>query len=181
MTAEVRAKIGAAVEAERHPNWTGGHWAAAQNQGRMYVRVPKAERHLHPTIRRDGYIRRYHYVWNRAHPEDPVRRGEVIHHQNEDPTDDRLENLFKTVQSKHAREHGAGRKHRPESRTLMREVQKTRRERERGRRHENWTVEMCGTSRGYFRHYAAGEPACQPCLTAHAERTREARALSRAH
>lgn len=177
MTAEIRAKIGAAVHAENHPNWTGGTWVG--DFGTVYIRVPDSERGQHPTMRRDGYIRRYHYVWNKAHPDDLVERGDVIHHKNEDHQDDRIENLEKTHQSKHARGHGLGRKHRPESRQLMVEQQLARRAREREQR-EGWTTEACGTSKGYFRHYASGEPACESCLAAHNQTTKATKAARKA-
>jgi len=133
MTQEVRAKISKGVQGDAHPSWKGGSWVS--NEGRVFVRIPNAERHLHPTMRKDGYIQRYQYVWNTAHPEDPVLPGDVIHHINEDRTDDRLENLEKTTQSKHAREHGLKRTHTPESRERMRVAQKARRQRERDSRH----------------------------------------------
>lgn len=174
MTTEVRQKIGTAIRAEGHPNWAGGSWVG--DFGTVYIRVPDDERGRHPTMRPDGYIRRYHYVWNRANPNDPVQPGDVIHHRNENHQDDRVENLEKTHQSKHAREHGTGRKHRSESLELMREKQIARRSQERGNRPGSWAAEMCGTSRGYFRHRSVGEPACRPCLDAHAAKTKEAKA-----
>lgn len=130
MTPGIRKKISDATRAEANPNWGGGQWVS--NEGRVFVRVPDSERTRHPTMRRDGYIQRYQYVWNNAHPEDPVREGDVIHHLNGNPADDRLENLEKTTQSVHAREHGLGRKHTPEARARMRASQKARRDRERG-------------------------------------------------
>lgn len=132
MTEGVKRKISKSVSAESNPNWSGGAWVS--NEGRVFVRVPTNERYLHPTIRKDGYIQRYQYVWNTNHPEDPVREGDVIHHINEDPADDRIENLEKTTQSKHAREHGTGRAHTAESRALMSRAQRERRAREREER-----------------------------------------------
>lgn len=173
MTPEVRAKIGAAVRAEKHPNWAGGTWIG--DHGTVYIRVPDGERGQHPTMRPDGYIRRYHYVWNRAHPDDLVLKGEVVHHLNENHQDDRIENLEKTRQPDHARGHGTGRKHRAESRKLMSKVQKELKTKQQALRSPDWTTELCGTNRGYFRHRAAGEPACQPCRAAHAEQVRETR------
>jgi hypothetical protein len=129
MTDQVKAKISKATTSAGNPNWGGGSWVS--NEGRVFIRVPRSERHLHPTIRKDGYIQRYQYVWNTHHPEDPVREGDVIHHLNEDPADDRIENLEKTTQSKHARDHGFGRMHTEESRERMRQTQRVRRERER--------------------------------------------------
>jgi hypothetical protein len=130
MTEEVRAKIGSAVTGENNPNWIDGSWRTSD--GRVYVWVPYVERSEHPTIRSDGYVRRSHYAWNKAHPEDPVRQGQVVHHRNEVKDDDRPENLHKTVQSDHAREHGVGRRHTPEARERMSRAQTLRRQRERG-------------------------------------------------
>lgn len=132
MTETVKAKISKATSGQGNPNWGGGSWTS--NEGRVFIRVPLPERHLHPTIRRDGYIQRYQYIWNTNHPDDPVREGDVIHHINEDPADDRIENLEKTTQSKHAREHSLGRTHTDESRALMSKAQLARRARERNAR-----------------------------------------------
>lgn len=52
-----------------------------------------AERH-YPTSR-DGSIVRSHLTWNRAHPDDVVKPGELIHHKNRNRADDRIENLQK--------------------------------------------------------------------------------------
>lgn len=129
MTPEIRKKISETARADRNPNWAGGSWVS--NEGRVFVRVPEDERHLHPTIRKDGYIQRYQYVWNTAHPEDPVQAGDVIHHRDEDKTNDDLSNLEKTTQSVHAANHGRGRRHTEESREKMRRAQQARRARER--------------------------------------------------
>lgn len=117
------------MRAENNPNWGGGIWEG--EDGRVFVRVPDGERRLHPTIRKDGYIQRYQYVWNTAHPEDPVRPGEVIHHKDEDKQNDDLSNLEKITQSEHARQHGLGRKHTERARERMRQAQRARRQRER--------------------------------------------------
>lgn len=107
-SAETRAKLSSANRTTNNNNWGGGT-RTRSSDGRVFIRVPEGERHLHPTVYKDGYILRYVYVWNRAHPDDPVQRGEVIHHINESPSDDRLENLEKTVQKRHASHHTAGR------------------------------------------------------------------------
>lgn len=88
--------------------------------------MPEKERHLHPTVYKDGYILRYVYVWNRAHPDNPVQRGEIIHHINENPTDDRPENLEKTVQARHATHHSAGRTMSAEARAKISKAQRER-------------------------------------------------------
>lgn len=121
---ETRAKLSAANRATKNNNWKNG--TRTRKDGRVLFRVPEAERHLHPTIYKDGYILRYVYVWNTAHPDNPVRRGEVIHHVNENPSDDRLENLEKTVQKHHAHHHGNGRKHTAETRAKMSEAHRAR-------------------------------------------------------
>jgi hypothetical protein len=130
MTASERSNRSAASRAENNPNWKGGQWI--NTEGRVFVRVPEDERHLHPTLRKDGYIQRYQYVWNTAHPDDPVTSGDVIHHKDEDKQNDALSNLEKITQSEHARLHGAGRQHSPEARERMSRSQLARRARERG-------------------------------------------------
>jgi hypothetical protein len=99
-----RAKLRKASRAESNGNWRGG-LRVNRKQGRAFVRVPEGERHIHPTVYKDGYMLRYHYVWNRANPSNPVQKGEVIHHVNHDSLDDRIENLEKTTQSEHISEH----------------------------------------------------------------------------
>jgi len=98
MTEEIRAKIG-----RPSPRNKGG-WLT--DYGRWRMPVPRDERIDHPTVDSKGYIARSHYVWNRARPDDPVLRGQVIHHINGDPLDDRVENLQKfPSQSEHAAHH----------------------------------------------------------------------------
>lgn len=157
--AATRAKLSEANRAENNNNWGGGT-RTRSSDGRVFIRVPEAERDQHPTIYKDGYILRYVYVWNRTHPDDLVQHGQVIHHKNEDPTDDRPENLEKTTQSVHATHHNAmkrahseetkakmsksqreriaregshweGRPHAQETRERMRQAQQVRRARER--------------------------------------------------
>src|SRR5215217_4726148 len=113
MTEEIRANQGKSLRGELNPNWINGSWASAD--GRVYMWVANDERHLHPTIRPDGYIRRYQYVWNINNPTDLLNTDEIIHHLNHDPTDDRIENLQKTTQAEHARLHTAGLKRSPEA------------------------------------------------------------------
>lgn len=42
-----------------------------------------------------------HFVWNLYHPDNPVKKGEVIHHKNEDILDDYINNLEKMKVSEH--------------------------------------------------------------------------------
>lgn len=50
-------------------------------------------------------IRRSHFVWGKYHPEDPIKKGEVIHHINEDKLDDRIFNLQKMSNYAHRQIH----------------------------------------------------------------------------
>jgi endogenous inhibitor of DNA gyrase (YacG/DUF329 family) len=88
-----------------HHNFKGGQFTG---DGRFQVWLPPEERAKHPTGSARGYILRYHLVWNEAHPDDPVLPGQIIHHLNDDSTDDRIENLAKMTQSEHARAHDFG-------------------------------------------------------------------------
>ena len=51
-----------------------------------------------------------HDVWNFFHPNDPILKGDgyVIHHDNEDSSDDRIENLQKMTRSEHKSIHNMG-------------------------------------------------------------------------
>lgn len=141
---ETRAKLSAANRAAKNNNWGGGT-RTRSSDGRVFVRVPEGERHLHPTVYKDGYILRYVYAWNRAHPEDPVRQGDVIHHINEDPSDDCVENLEKTTQRRHMSHHAAGRSMTPEARARISRSQRERIARDgyhwTGRRHSEEALE----------------------------------------
>lgn len=55
----------------------------------------------------DGWRRRAHLVWEAANG--PMPPGTLIHHDNEDELDDRLENLVLVTVSEHMRIH-AGRR-----------------------------------------------------------------------
>src|SRR6185436_16142454 len=80
MTAEIRSKIG------RPSRTNKGGWIQRDRYGgeRFRVPIPRAGRHLHPTVDSRGYMARSHLVWNQTHPEDPVLQGELIHHMNHD-------------------------------------------------------------------------------------------------
>lgn len=76
---------------------------------RCHVRIP--ERHWpFETGQRAGgsvYVTRATAMWNAAHPDDPVRRGEEIHHLDEDSSNDRLDNFLKLTRSAHCQLHGS--------------------------------------------------------------------------
>jgi hypothetical protein len=46
-----------------------------------------------------------HKVWLKYYPNDPVRKGECIHHLNGDHEDNRKENLCKMTLADHTRTH----------------------------------------------------------------------------
>jgi hypothetical protein len=49
---------------------------------------------------------RAHVVWNKYYPDDLVKKGEMIHHINENPRDDRICNLKKMTKTEHMKIHG---------------------------------------------------------------------------
>jgi hypothetical protein len=61
-------------------------------------------------IRNDGrrhYKRKpfAYFIWNLYHPNDPVKKGDVIHHKNEDILDDDIDNLEKMKFGRHSSLH----------------------------------------------------------------------------
>lgn len=77
--------------------------------GYYRVGIPVADAHKHPTALRGknggASIMRSHLIWNEAHPDDLVQKGETIHHLNHVRDDDRAENFVKLSRSAHARLH----------------------------------------------------------------------------
>ena len=49
-----------------------------------------------------------HDVWNFFNPDNPIKKGEVIHHINFKPFDDDIENLEKMRLGEHSRLHNSG-------------------------------------------------------------------------
>jgi hypothetical protein len=50
-----------------------------------------------------------HFVWNLYYPNDPVKKGEAIHHKNEDILDDSIDNLEKMRRGEHVSLHNSSR------------------------------------------------------------------------
>lgn len=89
-----------------HANWRGGEWTV--NGGYVRRTLTTDEAAWMPTACRHGNgwsLPRSHYVWNLAHPDDVVHRGDVVHHINRVRDDDRIENLSKMDRSVHHRMH----------------------------------------------------------------------------
>lgn len=81
---------------ELHPKWKGGRIKIGYY---WYLRVPQ-----HPNADSRGYVAEHIFVmssWLRR----PLKRGEVVHHINEDKEDNRLENLKLTTVQLHPTEH----------------------------------------------------------------------------
>lgn len=72
--------------------------------GRVAVYVPD-----HPKANNRGYVLRYRLVME-EHLGRYLREDEEVHHLNEDPTDDRLENLEVMSIAEHARLHAKARR-----------------------------------------------------------------------
>lgn len=98
-----------------HPNFKG-EWITRPAKGK-----PRAWRWITPEEMIEfettqHYVQRARYVWNRAHPDDPLKPGEFIHHLNDDALDDRAENFEKLSSSEHTRLHMKGKPWSPERR-----------------------------------------------------------------
>ena len=55
----------------------------------------------------------YWEVWRKAHPDEPILPGDIIHHINGNHNDDRPENLMKVTRSEHGKYHAEARDNPP--------------------------------------------------------------------
>lgn len=94
-----------------NPNWKGGEATLRKGYVRAWITPEQAA--LWPTgwvAKNSHYILRSHKVWNEAHPDDFVQKGEEVHHENEIRDDDRPENLRKMTSAEHDALHWRKRK-----------------------------------------------------------------------
>lgn len=85
---------------ENNPKWRGGRIRGGEKKRYWNIYSPD-----HPNATKDGYVLEHRLVMEKELGRflDP---SEIVHHLNEDPSDNRPENLSVTIQSEHAREHG---------------------------------------------------------------------------
>lgn len=81
---------------EKHPNWKGGIY---HSKGRFYILSP-----FHPFRSKTNYAIRSHLIIEKAIGR-YLTSEEVVHHINNNPSDDRIENLKILTRSEHARYH----------------------------------------------------------------------------
>lgn len=88
--------------------WKGGEAIGKNGYARVTISYEEAKGYPTAVVASQfgRHIARSHLVWNRAHPDDVVQKGEHIHHINHVRDDDRIENLEKMNGREHARLHG---------------------------------------------------------------------------
>ena len=89
-------KISKANSGNKHPNWHGGI-----NKDRGYVRLYKPD---HPYGNKNGYVLLSHLVMT-EHLGRLIQPNEIVHHINEDKTDNRIENLMVVSRDEHPSYH----------------------------------------------------------------------------
>lgn len=83
-------------------------------QGKKYWLDSGLGRYVGNRIRgKGGSIFLSHAIWNYHHPDDLVLKGEDVHHKNESPIDDDIENYEKISHGEHSRIHKIGKKRKP--------------------------------------------------------------------
>lgn len=70
---------------EKHPNWKGGK----RQRGRGYILIWKPE---HPFATQEGYVPEHRLVME-IYLGRFLKTDEIVHHENNDTTDNRIENL----------------------------------------------------------------------------------------
>lgn len=82
---------------KNNPNWKGGR--THDGEGRIYLYRPE-----HPKANRWGYVYRYRIVMEEKLGR-LLRADEIVHHKDENPSNDHPDNLEVTNQSRHIKIH----------------------------------------------------------------------------
>lgn len=81
-----------------NPNWKGGRGKGGQDGRYVIAYAPEHPRAV------QGHVLEHRLVMER-HLGRYLQPGEIVHHRNEDPTDNRIENLEVMTQAEHALHH----------------------------------------------------------------------------
>ena len=87
---------------ENNRNWKGGRIRSGG-----YIRL--SGKFDCPYLRKGDTVLEQYYVWWKHYGiQNPILRGELLHHKNENKTDNRIENLEKMEWNNHAKFHNGG-------------------------------------------------------------------------
>ena len=102
MKEETKEKLRIANTGPNNYHWSGGR--KKHSQGYILVHAPN-----HPNADRGGFVLEHRLVMENAIGR-YLDKSEIVHHANENKSDNRIENLFLTTMSEHARHHMEKRK-----------------------------------------------------------------------